>query len=147
MGFETVNAIIKDWGEQAQQRAKSDGRAKNIKHRDHSPSPDDSLEGMKVSFKKRAGDLITSIAFNMRRTLFYVRSGAGRGYGGAKGSTWTNAAGDRKHTNPASLGKAGTSPRVEKDFLKEVDESSAALIDEVALATMDEIFSQAFNQQ
>lgn len=146
MGFDKVNAIIKDWGAVALRKAKTDGRAKGIRHRSYSTSPDDSLDHMTISYKKRAGDMISSIVLNIRRTLFYVRNGAGRGYGGSKGSVWVNAKGERKATNAESLGKAGTDNRTRKDFLQSVEESSEALIDTVAVATMDEIFSQAFNQ-
>ncbi|SKD10101.1 hypothetical protein SAMN05660461_6001 [Chitinophaga ginsengisegetis] len=145
MGFERINNLIKDWGNQALHKAKNEGRSKGIRHRSGSPSESDSLEAMTISYKKRAADMITAVVFNLKRSLFYVRAGAGRGYGGAKGSTWTNAAGERKRTDPSSLGKAGSTPRVEKDFLKDVEESSQAMIDQVALATMDEIFNQAFN--
>jgi hypothetical protein len=147
MAFEKVNDTIKAWGGKALRQAKSDGRAKNIRHRDFSTSPNDSLEAMTITYRKKAGDLISAIVFNIRRTLFYVRNGAGRGHGGTKGSNWTNAAGERMRTNPDSLGKAGISPRIAKDFLKEVDDSSSSLIDDVAEATMDEIFNQAFNQK
>ncbi|MDR6565462.1 hypothetical protein [Chitinophaga ginsengisegetis] len=145
MGFERINETIKNWGQQALRKAKTEGRSKGIRHRSGSPSESDSLEAMTISYKKRAADMITAIVFNLRRSMFYVRAGAGRGYGGAKGSNWTNAEGERKRTDPTSLGKAGISPRAEKDFLKDAAETSQSLIDQVALQTMDEIFNQAFN--
>lgn len=142
--FDKANKIIEEYGEKKVQEAKADGKSMGITHRTNSPSPDDSLAGMKVSFSRRANDLITAIRYSLRRTLFYAYHGAGNGQGGRKGSTWFTAAGERRKTNPDSLGKAGTGSREAKPFLDTIDRDVPQLIDDVAAATMDEIVDRSF---
>lgn len=145
--FDNVNTIIRKWGEDKLKEAKAKGRSLGIRHVSGSPSESDSLDGMTVKFKKRAGDIISVLVFTFRRHLHYVRNGAGRGYGGNKGSTWQNKDGERKRTNTASLGKAGTGVRTAKPFLDPVDTGVQMLLDDVAEASMDAVFNNAFNNR
>jgi len=142
--FEKANKIIEDFGHQKLAEAQSSGRSMGITHAATSPNPDDSLGRMKVSFARRAGDLITAIRFTLRRNLFYAYYGAGRGQGGKKGSVWTNAAGERRKTAPSSLGKAGTGNRDAKPFLDVISRDADDMLAEVAAANMDEIMDNSF---
>lgn len=142
--FDKVNEIITNWGKRKLADAQSSGRGMGIQHTVTSTSPDESLGHMKVSFKKKAGDQISAIAFSLRRHLFYVYYGAGRGHGGKKGSTWYTAGGERRKTNPASLGKAGTGNREAKPFLDTIDNDVDDLLNDVAEASMDAIFNNSF---
>lgn len=142
--FEKANKIIEEYGRRKANEVKADGRGMGITHRRNSPSPDDSLHGIKVSFSRRAFDMISAIRFSLRRTLFYAYHGAGKGHGGRKGSVWNTSNGDRRRTDPKSLGKAGSGTRQAKPFLDTISRDADQLMDKVAEATMDEIFDQSF---
>lgn len=144
--FEKANKIIEDYGREKLAESQSDGRSMGITHRPDSPSPGDSLGEMKVSFSRRSFDMITAIRYSLRRPLFYTLHGAGRGQGGKKGSTWYTADGDRRKTDPASLGKAGTGSREAKPFLDSITRDADKLMDDVAGATMDEIVDRSFKK-
>lgn len=144
--FDKVNDIITNWGNRKLKDAQSSGRSMGIRHARSSPSPDDSLGNMRVSFKKRVGDQISAISFQVRRHLFYVYHGAGKGKGGRKGSVWYTSGGERRTTDPESLGKAGTGSRRAKPFLDTIDKDVEPLLDEVAEASMDAIFDKSFKQ-
>jgi hypothetical protein len=142
--FDRVNEIIEAWGKRKLKEAQSSGRGMGIRHSADSPNTGESLANMKVSFKRKLGDQISAITFKLRRTLFYVYHGAGRGYGGSKGSTWYTSDGERRKTNPASIGKADTGGRQAKPFLDVIEEDVPNLLDDVAEATMDAIFENSF---
>ncbi len=144
--FDKVNEIITSWGRRKLEDAQSAGRGMGIQHTPASSSPNDSLGNMKVSFKKKIGDQISAISFQLRRSLFYVYHGAGRGHGGKKGSIWYTNKNERRTTNPMSLGKAGSAPRQAKPFLDTIDKDVDGLLDDVAEASMDAIFNNAFNK-
>lgn len=54
---------------------------------------------------------INRIGFAFPRHLVHLEKGAGRGYGGRKGSTWFTR-GQRRRTNPKSFGKMNSSERM-----------------------------------
>jgi len=58
----------------------------------------------KVSVKIK-NEVPDRIQIRFKRYLVFVEKGASRGHGGEKGGTWINAKGERKKTNPESLGK------------------------------------------
>jgi hypothetical protein len=58
------------------------------------------------------------IKFRMNRYLLMVEKGAGKGYGGKKGSEWRNKRGQLVKTNPNSLGKMGTGLRPAREWVK-----------------------------
>ena len=143
--FDKVNQLIVNWGNDKLREVKSSGRKLGIRHRKDSNSDSDSLENLSVKYPKRAGDVITAVVYKLRRVLFYAYHGAGRGQGGAKGSTFYNSKGERKRTNTGSLGQAGNPPRKAKHFLDPVSNDAENLVIEVAAATCDTIFNTAFN--
>lgn len=58
-----------------------------------------------------------AVTFNFERYVAWLDKGASRGYGGAKGSTWYNKKGEKKRTNPASLGKMNSGNRPAEPFI------------------------------
>jgi hypothetical protein len=56
------------------------------------------------------------IAFQFVRHGVFLSKGAGKGMGGARGSTWLDPHGLRKRTNPNSLGKQGSGSREAVDW-------------------------------
>ncbi|MEN5054408.1 hypothetical protein [Sphingobacterium kitahiroshimense] len=71
---------------------------------------------IKIRYKQDFGQ-IERITFRFNRYLAFLHRGAGKGVAGSKGSTWTNKAGVKKTTNPASLGKLGSGRRKAKEWL------------------------------
>lgn len=63
-----------------------------------------------------------AVSFNFERYVAWVDKGAGRGHGGAKGSTWYDKKGEKKRTNPLSLGKMDRDNRQAEPFINEVIE-------------------------
>lgn len=116
--YEQYNASVTGWARQAEAGIKASGRSLGIIHRNNSPSPGESLAKITgKTFEDKFG-VISRITFSrINRSLIYTSAGAGRGQGGRKGSTWINAKGERKRTNPRSLGKQGTGNRTEKRFV------------------------------
>lgn len=51
---------------------------------------------------------VSRVTFGFPRYLVFVEKGARRGYGGKKGSYWTGPDGQRRKTDPRSLGRMGT---------------------------------------
>jgi len=70
---------------------------------------------IKPKLGKKYGD-INRISFGIQRYGIFLIKGAGRGYGGQKGSSWTNAEGERVRTATSSKGKMGTGKRKARDF-------------------------------
>lgn len=60
------------------------------------------------------------IGFRFPRHGVHIHKGAGRGFGGRVGSKWVTIHGDVKTTDPKSLGKAGTPPRVPQHWFDNV---------------------------
>ena len=72
------------------------------------------------SIQKRTGrnsGVVRRIGMNFMRHGYYLEAGAGKGKGGAKGSSWTDATGTRRTTNVNSLNKANTGNRKAKKFI------------------------------
>lgn len=66
---------------------------------------------------KRSGETYERISFPFARTGIYIETGANRGHGGKKGSTWYNKKGERRSTNPYSLGLMGLGLKKERPWL------------------------------
>jgi hypothetical protein len=113
--FEKQNQRITDWTNDTVKGLQAAGNAMGIRHRSNSPSPGASLDKLKGRTRYRDG-IIDMVAVKFPRTLVWPNKGAGRGFGGAEGSTWVNAMGIRKYTDPDSLGKMGTGSRQAKPF-------------------------------
>ena len=101
----------------------------------------DGFNKIKTSTSIRDG-IIRKITFKFKKTGIYREKGAGRGYGGKKGSTWRNSKGQQVSTNPESLGKAGTGSRPEAPWFNPVIQKFA---DDLSVKVADEFVEIAFN--
>lgn len=77
---------------------------------------DNLIDSLKHNVRYQSG-VPESIGVKFARTGIYVARGAGKGFGGTKGSTWRTSKGEKRRTNPESLGKAGTGTRQEADWI------------------------------
>jgi hypothetical protein len=83
------------------------------------------------------------ISLSFSRHGVFLEKGAGRGYGGSKGSVWYDAKGNRKTTNPQSFGKMGNGRRVKKPWFNPmIDDVLPLLQAQVAQLKMD--YGKAF---
>jgi hypothetical protein len=123
---------------------KTTGAGMNIVHRSNSPSKGDSLAKLKAKEHYDDGS-IDRIGFKMNRSLVYTHKGAGKGRGGSKGSSWFDARGNRKTTNPESLGKMATGGRKAKPWFNQFIESPAG-VDDLATIAAEEIGSAITNK-
>ena len=103
---------------------------------------DDGFDKITVSTRKSYG-MVNRVSIKFKRTGIYSEKGAGRGYGGKKGSKWKNAKGEIKSTNPRSLGKAGTGNRKAKPWFNPVVEQFA---DQLAEKLADEFVEVTINR-
>jgi len=110
------NESVQQWTKETESLLKNTAHSFGIQHRSQSPSKRDSVNQIKGSVRK-AGGITNRVGFKFPRHLVFVHKGAGRGYGGAKGSRWVDARGVSHKTNPKSLGKQGTGNRREKPWL------------------------------
>ena len=101
----------------------------------------DGMDKIKKAFKKRDG-MISKITLKIKKSGIYREKGAGKGMGGKKGSSWIDSKGQRKTTNPNSLGKAGTGNRQPAPWFNPVVEKYA---DDLANKLADEFVEIAFN--
>jgi hypothetical protein len=104
------------------------GSQMGISHRANSPSPGDSLAKLKSKVTIKNG-VVSVIGFKMNRSLIWTHVGAGKGRGGSSGSSWIDAQGNRKKTNPESLGKMGTQGRTAKPWFNKFMEGPEGLDD------------------
>jgi hypothetical protein len=100
------------------------------------------ISKIKAITRKREG-MINKIKFQFKVSGIYREKGAGKGYGGAKGSKWINANGEQRSTNPNSLNKQGTGNRQAAPWFNPVAEK---LADELAQELLTEFVEIAFNQ-
>lgn len=77
---------------------------------------DNLLDSLKHNVRYRDG-VPESIGIKFARTGIYAARGAGIGFGGSKGSSWRTSKGEKRTTNPESLGKAGSGPWKERDWI------------------------------
>ncbi len=112
------NDEVKAWGDNLPSQLRAKGTGYGIAHRSDSPSTGSSLAKLGVGYKQRDG-LISIVSIRVNRSLIYTHKGAGKGFGGVKGSRWIDKFGNRKSTNPASKGKAGSGSRREKPFIND----------------------------
>ena len=97
------------------------------------------LKSLRFSTGKSFGE-INRISFGLNRYLVFVHKGAGKGKGGAKGSSWINPTGKRVFTSASSLGKMNTGDRQKKEFLNPVlDKQIPKLADVVAGFKADQV--------
>jgi hypothetical protein len=122
------NAAVTGWANTTLQQVKN--RYMQLVHGDKCSG--DGLDSLKMRTYQHYGE-IDGIGFKFDRYLIFVHKGANKGHGGAKGSTWTDAHGVLKRTNPLSLGKMNTGNSLEKPWLNPVmDDQVPKLADIVA---------------
>lgn len=86
---------------------------------------------IKIRYKQDYGQIET-ITFKFHRYLAFLHKGAGKGVAGSKGSTWTTKSGQKKSTNPKSMGKLGTGKRKAKEWLNpQLDRAVPKLADQL----------------
>jgi hypothetical protein len=118
MNLELFNTEVANWADQILQQLKTSASKYRIQHRADSPSPGSSVTKMSQRAHYDQG-MINRIGIRLPRTLIYPDKGAGKGFGGTNGSSWLDQYGQKKTTNPASLGKMGTGSRIAKPFFQD----------------------------
>lgn len=92
------------------------------------------------AWKQRGSQANINVSFQFLRHLVMVEKGAGRGHGGKKGSKWTTKGGEKKQTNPDSLGKLNQGARKAAPWFNPVVRKEVgALADAVAEAYVIEV--------
>ena len=133
--IDKANSIIESKTALVIEQLKSEQAKYGIQH-----GPD-GMDKIKKSFRKRDG-LINKVTLKFKKTGIYREKGAGRGYGGSKGSKWIDSKGIQRSTNPNSLGKAGTGNRKAAPWFNPVIEKFA---DDLANDLADQFVEIAFN--
>lgn len=87
------------------------------------------LSSVKNYTREQEG-IANRISLSFSRHGVFVEKGAGRGYGGSKGSTWYDSKGKRKTTNPQSFGKMGSGNRRKRPWFNPTVEMILPLLDE-----------------
>lgn len=140
------DAALKRWGEEVVEAL----RISSAKHTGVSHETDPSRRltysiSYKVRYDKRFHKEPVSIGFRFVRHGIYLHHGAGRGEGGKIGSHWLDRLGQRKETNPASLGKAGLGSRKRQDWFNPVmDRYAPQLLDIAARYCADMVVHSEF---
>jgi len=101
---EQYNAKVRAWGKNVTRDLRSSARGMLTKSSLLVPS-------IKPRFSRNKSGEIVIVGFSLRREGVYAHHGAGRGYGGEKGSKWIDRYGRSRETDPASLGKMGSGGR------------------------------------
>lgn len=116
--FDKYNQAIQDWAVRTTANLKSTAKGMGITHRSNSPSSSESVSRIKSRLGYDRSGAVSRVTFgNINRSLIYASFGAGNGIGGSKGSRWIDAHGNRKSTDPDSLGKLGSGNRKAKPFI------------------------------
>lgn len=79
----------------------------------------DGLDSLKMKTHQTMGEIDGS-GFKFNRYLVFVHKGAGRGFGGAKGSKWIGPDGKLKSTMATSLGKMNSGSHKAEPWLNPV---------------------------
>lgn len=137
LNFDKYNQEVTAWMQQTQNSFVSQASSLGIEHRGNSPSSSSSISKIKTRSRLKDG-AIYNIGFNFPRTLIWPHKGAGKGRGGTKGSSWLDKYGNRKKTNPESLGKMGSGGRVAKPFFNQVLDGPNG-IDQLATIAAEEL--------
>lgn len=85
-----------------------------------------------VSMDKHYHAEARRVGFRFSRHGVHLHYGAGRGYGGAKGSVWLDRLNYVRRTNPESLGKMGTGAREANDWFNPVLEQHLQQLADIA---------------
>lgn len=96
----------------------------------------DGFDSLKVTHKTEYGE-ITKVSFKMARHLVFVHGGFGKGIGGSRGSTWIDAKGNKKKTNPSSLGAGKGKRRAKAWFAPVIDRELPKLVDDLLKEKME----------
>jgi hypothetical protein len=96
-----------------------------------------------VISKKRDG-IIEKSGVKFQRFRVFKEKGAGKGYGGKKGSTWLTSKGESRRTKQESLGRMGTGKRSAQPWInpilkEEVPKLSAELAEVTARVAVNHV--------
>ncbi|MGN6416871.1 MAG: hypothetical protein ACTHMC_05245 [Pseudobacter sp.] len=142
INFDKYNDAVRQWGASGKNLMKSTGTAMGIKGR--------SLSRIRDRYGVDSTGVINKVTFTtISRSLIFISAGAGKGMGGSKGSRWIDRYGQRKSTNPSSLGKAGSGSRPERPFIEKALSSPdglEALADLVAVHQADAIIENVYKK-
>jgi hypothetical protein len=144
LNLDRFNTRVKDWTSTALAEMKSAGGSMGIEHRPNSDSPGSSLSKLKAKEHLTDG-AIDRIGFKLNRSLVWTHYGAGKGRGGVVGSSWTTKDGQRKNTNPDSLGKMGSGSRKAKPWFNSVLQGGSG-IEELADIAAEELAAEVTNK-
>ena len=145
LDLQRFNQRIREAGKDILSDIKREADAEGIVHRENSPSKGASIAKMKDKYKQQDG-AVNKISYVLNRSLIYTHKGAGKGRGGAKGSSWVNKYGVTKTTKETSKGKAGTGGRKEKPFINKILEQDGNGIDKIAFIAADELGAAIVNK-
>lgn len=118
INLDKYNEAVRDWDTRNNQDIRQRAGGYGITHRNNSPSPSSSISKFKSRLFSQNGQIVR-VSKTFPRELIWTHKGAGKGRGGTKGSRWIDKYGNRKSTNPASLGKMGTDGRTAKPFIND----------------------------
>lgn len=120
--LETFNKEVRLWAKKVEKALKTSA-LEAFDHREKTdelfPSLAKSIKAKVYSDKKYRLEA-RSIGFGMARHGVYLQQGAGRGYGGFKGSKWTDRYGTLQRTSKESLGKMDTGSRSATDWFNSI---------------------------
>lgn len=85
-----------------------------------------------VAYDKQYHMEVYRVGFRFARHGVHLHYGAGRGYGGLKGSRWMDRMGYMKQTDENSLGKMGTGKRQEVDWFNPILERNLQRLADIA---------------
>lgn len=87
------------------------------------------------SYKKQGQ--IYKLALIYSKIGVFIHYGASKGHGGLKGSSWYNAKGEKKKTNPKSLGLMGKGERKAEPFITESIEKNLPELENIVQSYTD----------
>lgn len=135
---EKLNADLRSW---------SEATKKDLRSTMNRLSIHETGELMKsVSYKMSMNyGQVNRIRLRFQRYGIFVEKGAGRGYGGSKGSKWIDKKSSSHQTNSASLGKMGTGKRKAKPWFNPTMDTDIDKLSEVIVRDYGDIITANFS--
>jgi hypothetical protein len=127
--LEELNAAVADWAKRLQGavRAAAIGAVSQNQRLSRS---------IVARVRKQQGEAY-NVGLKIAKEGVYIHEGASRGYGGNVGGKWRDRLGNVKHTNPQSLGKAGSGNRPAREFLNGVIDSMLPELNDIAVRYLE----------
>jgi hypothetical protein len=123
--LEELNAAVADWAKRLQGAIRASAVGAVSQNRRLSRS-------IVTRVRKRQGEAY-NVGLKIAKEGIYIHEGASRGYGGNVGSKWKDGYENVKHTNPQSLGKAGSGNRPAQEFVNGVIDSMLPELNDIAV--------------